>query len=69
MYIDCAWNYGVIFRSEPRRPLPIIWLVVSQVDEAVGKAIRDSNIPRIELFITSKFWPQFGVPKNVEKVG
>ncbi|KAA6411067.1 MAG: hypothetical protein FRX48_05378 [Lasallia pustulata] len=37
------------------------------VDEQVGAAIRDSGIPRRELFITSKFWPQFGAPENVEK--
>ena len=38
-----------------------------QVDEAVGAAIRDSQIPRSEIFITSKFWPHFGAPQNVEK--
>lgn len=37
------------------------------MDEQVGAAIRDSGIPRSELFITSKFWPQFGAPENVEK--
>lgn len=38
-----------------------------QVDEEVGAAIRDSGVPRSELFITSKFWPHFGAPENVEK--
>ena len=38
-----------------------------QVDEAVGAAIRDSKVPRSEIFITSKFWPHFGAPENVEK--
>ena len=33
----------------------------------VGAAIRDSKVPRSELFITSKLWPQFGAPENVEK--
>ena len=37
-----------------------------QVDEEVGKAIRDSKVPRNEIFLTSKFWPQFGAPENVE---
>lgn len=37
------------------------------MDEQVGAAIRDSGIPRSELFITTKFWPQFGAPENVEK--
>lgn len=38
-----------------------------QVDREVGAAIRESGVPRSELFITSKFWPQFGAPENVEK--
>lgn len=37
------------------------------MDEQVGAAIRDSKIPREEIFITSKFWPSFGAPENVEK--
>ncbi|MCJ1261045.1 hypothetical protein MMC22_000909 [Lobaria immixta] len=37
------------------------------VDEQVGAAIRDSKVPREEIFITSKFWPNFGAPENVEK--
>lgn len=36
------------------------------VDQEVGAAIRESGIPRSELFITSKFWPHFGAPENVE---
>ena len=38
----------------------------SKVDEAVGNAIRDSEIPRNEIFVTSKFWPQFAAPENIE---
>ncbi|KAI9717623.1 MAG: hypothetical protein M1812_004568 [Candelaria pacifica] len=37
------------------------------VDEEVGAAIRESGIPRSEIFITTKFWPQFAAPDNVEK--
>ncbi|MCJ1469618.1 hypothetical protein MMC07_008253 [Pseudocyphellaria aurata] len=37
------------------------------VDDQVGAAIRDSEVPREEIFITSKFWPNFGAPENVEK--
>lgn len=33
----------------------------------MGVAIRESRVPRNEFFITSKFWPQFGAPENVEK--
>lgn len=33
----------------------------------MGVAIRESKVPRNELFITSKFWPQFGAPENVKK--
>ena len=36
------------------------------VDEAVGAAIKESGIPREEIFVTSKFWPHFGHPDNVE---
>lgn len=36
------------------------------VDEEVGAAIRESGIPRSEIFITSKFWPHFAAPENVE---
>lgn len=37
-----------------------------KVDEEVGAAIRESGIPRSELFITTKFWPHFAAPENVE---
>jgi diketogulonate reductase-like aldo/keto reductase len=37
-----------------------------QVDEEVGLAIKESGIPRSEIFITSKFWPHFSAPENVE---
>lgn len=37
-----------------------------KVDEEVGTAIRESGIPRSEIFVTSKFWPHFGAPENVE---
>ncbi|KAI9761257.1 MAG: hypothetical protein M4579_001177 [Chaenotheca gracillima] len=36
------------------------------VDEEVGAAIRESGVPRSEIFITSKFWPHFAHPDNVE---
>lgn len=42
-------------------------LRTKQVDEEVGAAIRESKIPRSEIFITTKFWPEFGAPENVEK--
>ena len=73
-HLDCAWNYGVTPPLPPRALTPgglpetrSTNTATSQVDEAVGAAIRDSGIPRSELFITSKFWPQFGAPENVEK--
>jgi aryl-alcohol dehydrogenase-like predicted oxidoreductase len=37
-----------------------------QVDEEVGAAIRESGIPRSEIFVTTKFWPHFAAPENVE---
>jgi len=36
------------------------------VDEPVGQAINESGIPRKEIFVTSKIWPQFLTPENVE---
>ncbi|KIW64631.1 hypothetical protein PV04_09554 [Phialophora macrospora] len=36
------------------------------VDEEVGAAIRESGIPRSEIFVTTKFWPHFAAPENVE---
>ncbi|CAH0047336.1 unnamed protein product [Clonostachys solani] len=46
------------------RHLDCAWMY--GVDEEVGAAIRESGIPRSELFITSKFWPNFAAPENVE---
>lgn len=36
------------------------------MDEEVGAAIKESGIPRSEIFVTSKFWPHFAAPENVE---
>ena len=36
-------------------------------DDQVGSAIRDSGVPRREIFLTTKFWPQWGAPENVEQ--
>ncbi|EXJ55969.1 hypothetical protein A1O7_08900 [Cladophialophora yegresii CBS 114405] len=36
------------------------------VDEEVGAAIRESGVPRSEIFVTTKFWPHFAAPENVE---
>ena len=41
-------------------------LTISQVDREIGEAIRDSGIPRSELFVTSKFWNNFNFPEAVE---
>lgn len=38
----------------------------NQVDKEVGEAIRESGIPRSEIFVTTKFWPHFSAPENVE---
>lgn len=37
-----------------------------KVDEEIGAAIRESGVPRSELFITTKFWGHFAAPENVE---
>ncbi|KAI9782786.1 MAG: hypothetical protein M1816_001696 [Peltula sp. TS41687] len=47
------------------RHLDCAWLY--GVDEAVGAAIHESGVPRSEIFITTKFWPHFAAPENVEK--
>ena len=36
------------------------------VDAEIGSAIRESGIPRSEVFITSKIWMNFMAPENVE---
>lgn len=36
------------------------------VDQEIGQAIKESGIPRSEIFVTSKFWPHFAAPENVE---
>lgn len=36
------------------------------MDEEVGAAIRESGIPRAEIFVTTKFWPQFAHPETIE---
>ena len=41
-------------------------LTEEQVDGEVGEAIRQSGIPRSEIFVTTKFWPHFAAPENVE---
>ncbi|KAJ4245710.1 hypothetical protein NW762_013834 [Fusarium torreyae] len=43
-------------------------LELSQLVEAqIAEGIRQSGVPRSEIFITSKFWPHFAAPENVEK--
>ena len=46
------------------RHLDCAWMY--GVDKPVGEAIKESGIPREEIFVTSKFWPHFGHPDNVE---
>ncbi|KAJ5186354.1 Aldo/keto reductase subgroup [Penicillium cf. viridicatum] len=36
------------------------------VDVEVGEGIRQSGVPRNELFVTHKLWANFSAPKNVE---
>jgi diketogulonate reductase-like aldo/keto reductase len=36
------------------------------VNDEIGAAIRESGIPREEIFVTTKFWPHFAAPGNVE---
>ncbi len=40
-------------------------LTPRQVDQEIGEAIRDSGVPRSELFVTSKFWNNFSSPEAV----
>jgi diketogulonate reductase-like aldo/keto reductase len=46
------------------RHLDCAWMY--GVDSPIGDAIRESGIPREEIFVTTKFWPHFGNPKDVE---
>lgn len=38
----------------------------AKVDEQIGEAIRESGVPRSEIFVTTKFWPHFAAPQHVE---
>lgn len=46
------------------RHLDCAWMY--GVNEEIGAAIRESGIPREEIFVTTKFWPHFAAPENVE---
>ncbi|KIJ45744.1 hypothetical protein M422DRAFT_166528 [Sphaerobolus stellatus SS14] len=37
------------------------------VDRELGRAIKASGIPRSEIWVTTKFWPQFHSPEDVGK--
>ncbi|KAH7015874.1 NADP-dependent oxidoreductase domain-containing protein [Ilyonectria destructans] len=37
------------------------------VDAQISKGIRQSGVPRSDIFITTKFWPHFAAPENVGK--
>jgi diketogulonate reductase-like aldo/keto reductase len=68
-HLDCAWMYGVCIFFHYLLDLIKTKLIIRcdhQVDEEVGAAIKESGIPREELFITTKFWPHFGDKENVE---
>ncbi|ORX45463.1 Aldo/keto reductase [Hesseltinella vesiculosa] len=41
---------------------------VYQTEEAVGRAVKESGVPRNELFITTKLAPPFHEPEHVSKV-
>ncbi|KAI7905138.1 NADP-dependent oxidoreductase domain-containing protein [Cokeromyces recurvatus] len=41
---------------------------IYETEEALGKAIKESKIPREELFITTKLWPNFREPQHVSPV-
>lgn len=63
---DNSWAKDATLTAlkEGYRHLDCAWMY--GVDGAVGEAIRESGIPREEIFVTSKFWPNFGHPHNVE---
>nr|OQO28691.1 hypothetical protein B0A51_05732 [Rachicladosporium sp. CCFEE 5018] len=46
------------------RHLDCAWMY--GVDAQIGAGIRESGVPRSEIFITTKFWPHFSHPDNVE---
>lgn len=40
-------------------------LLIDQTEESLGKAIRESNVPREEVFVTTKLWGTFRKPEHV----
>ncbi|KAK4549878.1 hypothetical protein LTR36_005179 [Oleoguttula mirabilis] len=63
---DTSWAKDATLTAlkEGYRHLDCAWMY--GVDEAVGQAIKESGVPREEIFVTSKFWCHFGHPDNVE---
>ncbi|KAK5138268.1 hypothetical protein LTR08_003329 [Meristemomyces frigidus] len=63
---DTSWAKDATLTAlkEGYRHLDCAWMY--GVDEAVGAAIKESGIPREEIFVTSKFWCHFAHPDNVE---
>ncbi|KAI7187179.1 hypothetical protein KC363_g6185 [Hortaea werneckii] len=63
---DTSWakDATVTALKEGYRHLDCAWFY--GVDQAIGEAIRESGVPREQIFVTSKFWPNFGHPENVE---
>ena len=41
------------------------WQRADRTEEAVGKAVRESNVPREEIFVTTKLWQTFHEPEHV----
>lgn len=63
---DNSWAEDAILTALQAgyRHLDCAWMY--GVDGAIGNAIKRSGIPRKDIFITTKFWPHFGHPDNVE---
>lgn len=46
----------------------MLFFALDQTEEALGKAIKESTVPREELFITTKLWQNFHEPEHVRPV-
>ncbi|KAK3714192.1 hypothetical protein LTR37_007994 [Vermiconidia calcicola] len=65
---DGSWAKDAVLKAleQGYRHLDCAWIYGDNANSAIGDAVRESGVPREQIFITSKFWPHFGHPDNVE---
>lgn len=66
-HIDGAWAYNVGCKFIQEIVVcTLSWVESLQNEHEVGEAIRQSPVPREDIWITSKLWNAFHRPEDVE---